>query len=272
VSPSDQHAGIDLQDLLDGTLDAERRAALEAHLDVCPRCRREFAALDRARRAARMMASEEPVPPALEARVRAALDAEDAKVAASAQRPRERHVTRRRWIVGAVAAAAAVVLATMRALRPRRITNLVADDFAGYASGDEPLTFTSRDPAAVSDFFRRNGIGFNTRVFDLGMMRYDLAGGRLNTIDGRQSAFFAYRGTDGTSLVCQMYEGRLSELPATADQRMNAGIAFHVHRMDALTLVFWEEGPVVRVLASDVATERVVELAFAKALAPAGAG
>src|SRR2546427_8450755 len=36
---------------------------------------------------------------------------------------------------------------------------------------------------------------------------------------GRPSALFAYRGPEGRDLVCQMYEGRLEELPRSDDVR-----------------------------------------------------
>ena len=115
-------------------------------------------------------------------------------------------------------------------------------------------------------YFARNGIAFQTRVFDLGMMNYRLAGGRVNHLDGRLSALFAYSGPGGQKLVCQMYEGKISELPPTDDVRQHNGITFYVHRSERRTIVFWQEGDVVCVLVSDVPPEDVVQLAFAKAV------
>jgi hypothetical protein len=63
-----------------------------------------------------------------------------------------------------------------------------------------------------------------------------------------------------------MYRGRTAELPYTAERRVHDGIGFLVYRRDGVTLVFWQEGEVVCVLASDVAPEEVVALAFAKAM------
>jgi hypothetical protein len=48
--------------------------------------------------------------------------------------------------------------------------------------------------------------------------------------------------------------------------RENNGIRFHVYRKDGLTLVFWQEGTVMCVLASDAPGEEVIQLAFAKAV------
>src|SRR2546427_8170509 len=82
---------------------------------------------------------------------------------------------------------------------------------------------------------------------------------------GRPSALFAYRGPEGRDLVCQMYEGRLEELPRSDDVREHNGITFQVYRAGRLTVVFWQEGAVVCVLASDAEAETVIQLAYAKA-------
>lgn len=63
-----------------------------------------------------------------------------------------------------------------------------------------------------------------------------------------------------------MYEGLLAELPRTDDVREHNGITFQVYRAGALTLVFWQEGGVVCVLASDAESKTVIQLAYAKAV------
>jgi hypothetical protein len=63
-----------------------------------------------------------------------------------------------------------------------------------------------------------------------------------------------------------MYEGQLADLPRSGDMREHNGIAFQVYRVGALTLVFWQEGTVVCVLASDADAEAVIQLAYAKAV------
>jgi hypothetical protein len=102
-------------------------------------------------------------------------------------------------------------------------------------------------------------------VFDLGMMQYQLVGGGVHRLGNRASALFAYRGPGG-DLVCQMYQGRLSALPRPDDVRTQNGIRFQVYRRGARTLVFWQEGEVVCVLASDADAEEVIQLAYAKAV------
>jgi hypothetical protein len=63
-----------------------------------------------------------------------------------------------------------------------------------------------------------------------------------------------------------MYEGRLASLPQPDEVRDHGGIRFQVYRKGKLTLVFWQEGAVVCVLASDAESDDVIQLAYAKAV------
>jgi len=191
--------------------------------------------------------------------IRDALDRED-------RRSRSPMLSRRAWVAGALAAAAATLLVVWLRRRPE-LREAVAADFVAYRDGDLVLAFRTSEPARLESHFADGGVAFATRVFDLGMMRYELQGGTVHRLAGRISALYAYRGLDGTPLVCQMFEGSASDLPATADVREQRGTRFHVVRAADITLVFWVEEGVVCVLASDGAAERIVELALAKARA-----
>src|SRR5260221_568028 len=104
------------------------------------------------------------------------------------------------------------------------------------------------------------------RVFDLGMMNYSLVGGRVEQLGRRARASFIYRGQGNQILLCQMYAGKVAELPSGAVQRENKGIKFYIYHSNGLTRVFWQEGSVVCVLISDIESEQVIQLAFAKAM------
>jgi hypothetical protein len=43
-------------------------------------------------------------------------------------------------------------------------------------------------------------------------------------------------------------------------------MSFQIYRVGELTLVFWQEGTMVCVLASDAKSEAVIQLAYAKAV------
>jgi len=124
----------------------------------------------------------------------------------------------------------------------------------------------TEDVKEMEKFFSAEGIPFKTRVFDLGMMNYRLQGGRVHKLITRKSAFFVYRGKGDAILVCQMYVGRVTELPAGAVQRESKGIRFYAYRLKGLTLTFWQEGAVTCVLTSDIDPEELLQLAFAKAV------
>jgi hypothetical protein len=118
----------------------------------------------------------------------------------------------------------------------------------------------------VEAFFRERGIPFRTRVLDLGMMNYQIRGGRVHRLGGKPSAFFVYEGEGGKTLVCQMYPGRLEQLPSADEVRNHRGFRFQVYRQQSITVVFWQEGEVVCVLAGDFGEQEIVALAFEKAM------
>jgi len=258
------HPTEELQLLLDGRLSSDRRAAVEAHLATCRRCQRELDALRRVKATVRGNLRERPVPPEVVARVSAALAAE--RGGRVAREHRAARVGRRAAIAGlALAAAGALLLVLARADRPDPV-GAAAQDFAGYRAARLALQLETDDPRALGRFFARGGVPFPTRVFDFGMMGYRLAGGQVHRLAGRRSALFAYQNAAGRRVVCQMYEGRLSELPPGAEEREHDGIRFRVYRIAGLTLVFWQEGAVVCVLATDGDPEQAVQLAYAKAI------
>ena len=263
------HLGATLQDFLDGRLDDARQAEVRAHLEVCPQCRSELEALRWVRDVALKQLPSKEVPSALAARVAGALDAADGRTGRAASR-----TIRRRWRswAGAGALLAAAAVAFLLVVKPGgggrggTLPEAAARDFAAYQDGSLSLALHTSDPAAVERLFVSAGLPFATRVLDLGMMQYQLQGGRVHRLRGRPSALYVYRSPGGSDVVCQMFPGRLAELPRTPDVREHRGIAFQVYRVEGVTLVFWQEGAVVCVLASDAASEAVIQLAYAKAV------
>ncbi len=250
--------GEEIQDFADGRLTPVRRVDLEAHLAMCPQCARELERLRWVKEGTARLPMHEP-PPDLPARVALVLDTEDRR--ASHARPLRRYLLP---AAGVLAAAAAVVILVTRG--PRDLPSAVARDFATYGTAALSLDTTSGDGPALERYFARRGLAFRTRVFDLGMMGYGLVGARVHRLNSRPSALFAYRGVDERTLVCEMFEGALDELPRGGEAREHDGIEFRIFKEHGLTLVFWMEGSVVCVLVSDVSGDDVVRLAYAKAV------
>src|SRR5213593_121160 len=250
--------GEEIQDFADGRLTPARREDLEAHLATCPQCARELEKLRWVKEGTARLPMHEP-PPDLPARIAQALDREDRR--GSHASPLRRYLLP---AAGVLAAAAAVVILVSRG--PRDLPSAVARDFAAYGRAVLSLDTASSNGPALERYFARHGLAFRTRVFDLGMMGYRLVGARLHRLDGRPSALFAYRGAADRTLVCQMFEGSLHELPQGGEARVHDGIEFRIFQEHGLTIVFWMEGSVVCVLVSDAPGEAVVQLAYAKAV------
>lgn len=265
MSSESAHLGERIQDLLDGRLGAVERAQAETHLAACPQCRRELEAMRWVKAASRKL-PQEAVPTELSAALSTALDREDRDGTALAGRSVPT------WPkLGAALAFSLVLLIAVAVLlaRWRRAPDLpsaVARDYLAYSSARLPLDLRTADVRKLEGFFAARGIAFETRVFDLGMMGYRVVGGRVHSLSGRPSALFVYEAPGGKLLLCQMYLGRPSDLPPGAVVREHDGIRFHVYLRDGMTLVFWQEGAVTCVLASHIAAEEVVQLAFAKAV------
>jgi len=252
------HFSDEIQELLDGRLSGERRAALEEHLAACESCRREREAISTVRAAARRALGSGEVPPEVSEAIRRALDRETPGPTPARSR------------AGLVLAAGllAAALAVFLILLPRKPNTpaAVEADFDAYRTGRLALALETADTRTMEVFFAANGIRFRTRVFDLGMMKYRLAGGRVHRLAGRTSALFVYLGEKEKTLICEMYEGRVEELPPAAERREHGGFTFFIYRDIGKTAVFWQEGPVTCVLVSDIDSEEVIALAFAKAM------
>ncbi len=260
---ADMHPREALQELLDGRLPQSAADAVRAHLAGCESCRTELARVDEGRRAAALLRVDRDLPPDLATSLEALLDAED-----SPQR-----LPGRRWaIVGGLTAAAALLLGvwwTRTQDGTPTLPDQAARDFVGLERGDLALDLRTSQPAELERFLAASANERSlprVRVIDLAMMQFTLEGGGPHTLAGRNSALFAYRGPAGERLLCQMFQGRLDELPPTTDLRRQGAFTFAVFDRDGITLVFWQEGDTVCVLVSRMAKESVVALAMAKAM------
>lgn len=250
------HYREELQDLLDGRLDAGREREVRAHLDRCPQCRSEFEALSWVKRQA-AAAPEAALPPDLEHAIRERL----------AHKEQLRRTPRRAFLVAAASLLLGAGGAAWLVRRSREaLPAAVARDHRLFRSGELPLELRAARPEQVEAFFRERGIPFRTRVLDLGMMNYRIRGGRVHRLGGQPSAFFVYEGEGGKTLVCQMYPGRLEQLPSADEVRNHRGFRFQVYRQQSITVVFWQEAEVVCVLAGDFGEQEIVALAFEKAM------
>lgn len=260
-----------LHDAIGGRLDDRGRAELDAHLATCESCRREFEILSRLQAqmgTALRLEEDEEMPADLEARLRQSLDEEDRRQATGAAGlAPARSRSPWRWAGWAAAAAVLALTIVWSERRPSvPAPAQVAADFRQYAAGTLPVDLVTAETAALERQLAGADLGFAVRVFDFGMMDFQLAGGGVHQVSGQRSALFAYRGPDSLRLLCQMYEGQVGALPPPAERRTNDGIEFLVYRDGDVTVVFWQEGDVACALAANGDPEAAVRLAFAKAV------
>jgi anti-sigma factor RsiW len=246
----------ELSDLLDGRLPADRREAVEERLRACDDCVAALDAMRWARAKAGGLASQAG-PRDLEERLRAAM------ARADASRARRPALLVAAGLIGALAGSL-----VLRHHGPPAVSlpEAAAAGVSEYRDGGTTLDLATAEPASLEAHFAGRGLDFPTRVFDLGMMGYRLEGGRVAEVSGRPAAFFVYRDESGAEVVCQMFRGRLVELPPPVDRRSHGEIPFQIYRSEGFTLVFWPEGDVLCVLSGEGDPEALIELAFAKAM------
>lgn len=260
-----EHPREALHELLDERLAVSERAEVEAHLAACESCLRELELLRHTRTALRRGGAGGALrDPQLEARLRRALDDEDA----AAGGRRDPQLRAAAWIAVATAAALALIAvwAWTAGPRPPDLPAAAMAELAALRDGDRSVQVASEDPAVVERAFASGGVAFRARVLDLGMMGWRLVGGSVIEIDGRPTALSVYRDARGRLLVCQMSARGAGELPPGAERFEKEGISFFVYQRDGMTAVFWPEGEVLCVLVSDLPPAEVRELAVAKAM------
>jgi len=259
-----QHPTDLLQDTIDGRLDAAAQAALDAHLASCEQCQRELEALRWTKAHVGRAARAVDVPVDLDARVRSLLDEEDATIGQHDGHARRRRRTRL-WLATAAAAAVLVAVVWLQRSDAPDPPAAAAAHLRAFQAGTLSLEIESRDQQTLEAHLRTTGAPA-TRVYDFGMMGYTLVGVRTHLLGDHATALAAYRGAQGQVLLCEMYAGRVESLPPPAERRIHNDIEFFVYREAEVTVVFWQEGPIVCVLSGTGDPEAVIALAFAKAI------
>ena len=254
----------ELDALLDGALTEQERARVEKHIAACEECGAELADLRWLRSELRAVGARAPArDAAFEARLRTALDAEDAarersqRMLASRRRPRT-------WLLASAAALAAVLLVWLAA-SPQQVAlpDLAVERY--FAMRGEPAE-QALDAATLERRFRASGVAF--RVLDLDMLGFRIVGGSAFEVGATTGVETLYRDARGQSVLCLMLEGDAAALPAGGARFEHEGIVFASFQLGDVNVVVWSEGDVLCMLVAALPREELQALAIAKAMLP----
>jgi anti-sigma factor RsiW len=237
----------ELTALADGTLPAERRAAVEARVAASPELHE---LLERQRRAvaATRALPDEPVPASL----RTAVEAR--------RRARGRH-GRPRWLVArvgmaaALAAAIAVVASVVLTGGPGTPTVAEAARFAGEApSGPVPRPSGSEGTKLAVDV---EGVVFPDLLASYG---WRAVGVHRGEVDGRD-ATTVYYGKDGRRIAYVVVAGTGLPRPSSSNSTLRDGVRFQTLRVDERLVVTWRRLGHTCVLIGDAPRSELLALA-----------
>lgn len=261
---SPKHFKDEIQDLLDNRLDAATRAEVEQHIESCTQCRREFEALRWTKSFAAQQFVAKAAPSELRENVLRALEADAGSARTITRLPGFQTRKLKPILAWAAALVALGILALILIPKQRTLPQLVARDFRSYQNQKLTPELNTPDVKKMETFFAGR-VPFAPHVYDLSAKNYPLVGGRVQDLQSQHTEWVVYRGPNKQDLVCQMYVGNVSELPTGSVEREHRGKKFYVYDVKGVTMVFWQDRKVVCVLISDMPTESVVQLAFAKA-------
>jgi anti-sigma factor RsiW len=154
----------------------------------------------------------------------------------------------------------AVVALVLSLWRDPGLPAHVAESYMRVAGGLVVPEVAGPDAAGVSHALSAGPPG-SVRVPDLSPADFALTGGSRVTLGGAPAAVAIYQDGQRDLLVWHALAGTLDALPPSTDVREAGGRRFVVHYKATLTLVFWQEGPLLAAVTASLPAERVVAAA-----------
>lgn len=183
-----------LHPYLDGELDRAAVDALESHLERCPACARELAALEALRNTIRAGAPRFSTPASLRERLRSTEEFASAP-ARLAYAPRQRWLAMAATFVGAFALGAAVMAWRSGEIgADAQVESLSHDLFASHLralAAASPIDVVSSDRHTVKPWFAGR-VGQSPTVRDFASDGFPLLGGRIDYVGQRRVPVLVY--------------------------------------------------------------------------------
>ncbi|MCI0417691.1 MAG: zf-HC2 domain-containing protein [Acidobacteria bacterium] len=254
------HLKHQIPEFLENRLDPARHRAMEIHLEDCESCHRE---VETWRWIQQNCARHFETPP--ESRVISA-DCPATKRKKWPDSPSGTNTPRllsQQWVPLLCGLLLVVtVAATLRHFLP--VPNLpseVAEDYRKIREGKLSLERYEQDAKELDRFFSMRGVPFDTKVADLRDLHYRLVGGRVHQLINRRSVLYVYQGRSGELLLCEMFVADTAALPSGGLLREGQKKKFLIYRAKLLNLVFWQDGNMMCVLASNIDSEQLLQAA-----------
>jgi hypothetical protein len=160
----------------------------------------------------------------------------------------------------AVITAVAIIGLAISIARDPGLPAHVSEHYMRVAGGLVTPTIPITDGMSLSAALARSAPGA-VRVPAIDASGWRLDGGTHGELGGRPAATAIYRNGIGEFLVWHAVDGSPGDLPPTADVRDLDGRRFFVHYKATNTLVFWQEGPRLVVIAASQPGEHIMAVA-----------
>ncbi|MGH7906344.1 MAG: anti-sigma factor family protein [Candidatus Binataceae bacterium] len=244
----------------DGELTAGERRAADHHLATCARCRAELASERALKQAIRESLGPRKTPIAVEARIRAALDAIPANFDTKPRRHRSAAglIRGKFWIPVALAACLAAGIFTWRGFVPPAeipLLHQASAELTAFAAGFTP-NVSSASEAAVHNAYAMAGMP--SGMWNFAAAGYQLVGGRLGTMPGGEHVTYTlYRSASGSPILCMRFKGVKLTAPGGAVMRLGAH-AFYRRGDTSFCLTIDPNGHFTCILASRQPIKRFI--------------
>jgi anti-sigma factor (TIGR02949 family) len=245
---------------LDGELEGNERAAFEAHLNACEKCRSSFESEQRFLETIRQARPLHTIPPGLREQVRDIVR----ETGVSASGSPDGFFSRHRSLIGAVAAAAIILmlpiglwLFKLRGVQtntPSEFALMAAETHLRHVRGQLPLEIATSVPGEISNWFG-NKVEFSVKLPNYqdssGQQKlYRLEGARLVGYKEDYAAYVAYQ-MKGRPIGLVITSEDVAQ--ATGGEEIKArGLTFHCDSIHGLKVITWADRGLTYALVSDL--------------------
>ena len=160
----------------------------------------------------------------------------------------------------------AIIAAIVSILRHPTVPAVISEDYSRVAARLLLPDVQGSDRAIVSRELAARQPALRVTLPSLSGASYALEGATVRQMRDAPGVVAIYRNPELDLVVAHAYVGTTADLPGPPEVRQIDGRRFVIQRKATNILVFWQDGPVVRVMTSNLPSEQVLRLAANAAL------